>query len=238
MLSYYGLNSTWVKFELGAAWGMDKPVIAVLGPGHTAGDKRLGPFGDMPCVLVSDNDCRKDLDQYFEQMADKLKIKQTKNSTSSAKLNNFINTYRRWGGAEVKFVPDAVKINYPKEGKSVKQRLGDIIDVEMSIKDVSEKGYIWVGILEVSTGRFWPKELVKVDPSGTSSADVREKKGSISAGDLGICVIGVGHAGNDRINYWHEDSKNKGYNYDPLELTDKDIPGIQILDTVKGLTLK
>lgn len=232
LLSYFGLDSTWVKFELGAAWVKERSVIPILGPGFEPGDNRLGPIGAMPCVQVDSPDCRPILEQFIDQMAQELGIARRNSKKSSKKLDLFIKTYIQWGGEKADFTNTEVKIISPTNDSEVRRN----IKVKFDLKGVPEDGFIWIAILEKSTNKIWPKENLS-DPQrpGEHNIEISEG-GGIAPSDAGICIIGVGNAGNNRLNFWRINAERTA-SWGGIEYTEKQIPGLAMLDSVTGLSV-
>jgi hypothetical protein len=227
LLSHFGLESLWVKFELGAAWVTKKEVIPILGPGLSSADKQLGPIGSMPCVSIDDKQCKEILKQYFSQMAGSLNISPKNSRTSSAKLQIFIDVYRQWGGTHADFSQALIKVVSPLPGSSV----GEVTPVVFTVEQVPANGYIWIGV--TVNGLRWLKETINPPVhQGQYTVEVVESSTHPKRGS--ICIIGVGPAGHARLSVWFETGRRTA-NWPGLTIAD--IPGAVELACIDGLTI-
>lgn len=230
LLSHFGLESVWVKFELGAAWGSQKAVLPILGPGVEDSDKRLGPFSYMPCVKIEDVQCTKKLDKYFGQLMADLNVSSKPQATDGSKIQLFIDSYRQWGGSHADFSQTYVSIINPVEGSTVIP----ILPIKIYIEKVPENGFIWVGIMDTNAGLTWPKEtLQNSQRSGEHSIEIIEN-GRPEPGTLAVSIIGVGPSGNAKLENWREKAEKAG---SWPGIRQKDIPGAVELTRSGGLTL-
>ena len=230
LLSHFGLESVWVKFELGAAWGAQKPVLPILGPGFEDSDERLGPIHYMPCVKIDDPQCARKLEKYFSQMAADLKVLPKAEVTSASKIQPFIDSYQQWGGSHADFSQAHVSIINPVKDSTVTP----ILLIKIHVEKVPENGFIWVGIMDTNAGLIWPKEtLQNSQRSGEHSIEIIEN-GKPEPGTLAVSIVGVGPSGNAKLENWREKAEKTG-SWPGIQL--KDIPGAIELARAGGLTL-
>lgn len=232
LLSYFGLESVWVKFELGAAWGAQKAVLPILGPGFEDSDERLGPIHYMPCVKIDDPQCAKKLEKYFGEIMAELNVLPKAEATSVSKLQPFIDSYRQWGGSHADFSPTCVSILDPVKGSTLNS---STILVKIDVEKVPDNGFIWIGVMNTNAGLIWPKEtLQNSQRSGKHSIEISEG-GKSEPGALAISILGVGPSGNAKLENWREKAEKAG-SWPGIRLSD--IPGVKELARVEGLTLQ
>ena len=82
LLTKRALKSSWVTFELGAAWGMNVLPIAVLGPNVNYADLPAA-LGNYPCISAeqSQSDIRSSIGQALQQVREEGSITSSVNNT-------------------------------------------------------------------------------------------------------------------------------------------------------------
>jgi formylglycine-generating enzyme required for sulfatase activity len=89
------LRSTWVLFELGSSWAMEKLVVPILGPGLTY-DDLPGPLKNYPVVRIEDESPSYRLTDVINQLASTLDIPQKTSARRDASKDRFLNRLRAW----------------------------------------------------------------------------------------------------------------------------------------------
>ena len=92
LLSQSALKSSWVTFELGAAWGMDVLTVPILGRGVKYADLPAA-MKNYPCISMDQrpNDIRASMVQAFEQIRSHAGIKKKANAPkASSSLDAFL----------------------------------------------------------------------------------------------------------------------------------------------------
>ena len=89
LLTEHGLRSQWVLFELGAAWGMRKRVIPILGHG-LKGEDLPGPLKSLAFISIENEQLAYSLSSMIETLADYLKVEQKPGINKDYKRDEFI----------------------------------------------------------------------------------------------------------------------------------------------------
>ena len=95
LLTQRALQSSWVTFELGAAWGMDVLTIALLGPGVKYGELPAA-LGQYPCISAeqSHSDVRASVMQALEQVRERASDSRSVNAAKlSSAVDDFVNAF-------------------------------------------------------------------------------------------------------------------------------------------------
>jgi len=69
LISQQSLQSKWVMFELGAAWGLGKDIYPVVGPGLDIRDLP-GPLASLPCIVIESQDAASRLAELIKQVSE------------------------------------------------------------------------------------------------------------------------------------------------------------------------
>jgi len=92
LLTQDSVGATWVIFELGAAWGLKKLVIPILGPGLKFSDIP-GPLGNSPGVQINATNASSRLMDAVNQIASQLGLTQKTGGKAQAKLSDFVTAF-------------------------------------------------------------------------------------------------------------------------------------------------
>ena len=92
LLTQDSIKSSWVTFELGAAWGLKKMVVPLLGPGLVYGDLP-GPLSNSPAVQISKDDAMNRLSDAVKQISESLSIGQKSGGKAQARLQDFVSAF-------------------------------------------------------------------------------------------------------------------------------------------------
>ncbi len=232
LLSHFGLDSVWVKFELGAAWVTQQTMLPILGPKVEETDPRLGPIGFIPLLSIEDEQCAQKLETYIRRMVGGLQIRRKEGVDNSDKLKRFIRDYRQFGGKNAIFSATRVRIISPESGTIVNR----VITLKMHLAGVPKDGYIWIGVLNTQSNQIWPKEsLEDSHTEGERSVEINEN-GAPEPGTLAFIVIGVGPAGNEMFKDWRKRAEKTG-NWAGIPAGDMSGYGYNELARVDQLTL-
>lgn len=91
-------RSKWVLFELGAAWGMRKLIVPVLGPGLSSQDLP-GPLSDSRAIKIDGNHAATDLTAAINEICVSLSIQVNTSEKVQSKQQKFVEAYRLWKSA-------------------------------------------------------------------------------------------------------------------------------------------
>lgn len=235
LLSAFGLESVWVKFEIGAAWGARKTLIPFIGPGFHGKRDQLGPLASALCFSVDDNNIERLLLSHFREEFALAGIGVKRDGHSLSKLTDVVETYRQFGGIGADFSNTEVKITSPQTGESI----GGSIAVSFSVENMPQNGHLWFGILpKGKNGQFWPKE---VNDGNERTVIFDEGDQNTPAKTIAIRVIGVGLAGHAFIQQWkaYGNSNNHwpGLSTETVLKDAPQIPGAKDLDVVEHVVL-
>lgn len=86
-------KADWVLFELGAAWGLDRNIFPILGPGIDVRNLP-GPLGSLPCIVMEAEDAASRLIDLVQQMHEDLGVESKNGGKFQANLNAFLNYYK------------------------------------------------------------------------------------------------------------------------------------------------
>jgi hypothetical protein len=89
------LKSTWVLFELGASWALNKFVIPILAPTLTEKDLP-GPISELHCVMVDSPKASSDLLKALSDISSHMDVPQKNSLKIIHKLETFLNAFRSW----------------------------------------------------------------------------------------------------------------------------------------------
>ena len=94
LLTHNSLNSSWVMFEIGAAWALGKKTYSIMGLNITDGHLQ-GPLKGRIGVQINDANASGRMRTLVEQVAENLSIEQRHGEKSQAKLDRFIASFRQ-----------------------------------------------------------------------------------------------------------------------------------------------
>lgn len=95
LLTKHGLRSQWVLFELGAAWGGEKQIISILGPGLKDVDLP-GPLKNYQPISIENEKVTYDLNYMIRVLADYLKVVPKHGISEEPKRDEFIQQLKAW----------------------------------------------------------------------------------------------------------------------------------------------
>jgi len=97
LLTKDSIRSTWVLFELGAAWALNRLAIPIMGLGLAYSDLP-GSLNQYPCISLSEPETkvRTRLDEAIEQISIHLKLKRRTGGRQAASIDNFIQAQKEW----------------------------------------------------------------------------------------------------------------------------------------------
>lgn len=90
------INSTWVMFELGAAWGLKKDIVPILSPGIQIKDLP-SLLSNVTCILIEKPDASSRLSGLVNQLSTTLKLQPKLGEKTQANLEKFVNLFRDYG---------------------------------------------------------------------------------------------------------------------------------------------
>ncbi len=93
LVSKESLNSNWVMFELGAAWGLERRVYPILGSNMKSKDLP-GPLGTLSCIEIESPDASSRTSDLLQQLAKDLNVIPKNGGKAQAKLNAFLKLYK------------------------------------------------------------------------------------------------------------------------------------------------
>lgn len=230
ILTEDSLDSTWVKFELGGAWVKGKAIFPLLGPGLKFGDERLGPLVQQRCISIDRADSQTAVEDALHQLAVLLGVQQRPGGAVSAKLSKFIDIFRRHGNTHASFGEGVCGIVCPVDGQKVTRN----IPIRIRVRNMPSNGSLWIALEDVKQGLLWPKtEAPLPREDGEHTINIVEG-GQPEPGALRVTIIGVGPAGDSRLNAWVRIGRQMGH-YPGLKT--EEIPGAIRLASVGNLTL-
>jgi hypothetical protein len=92
LISRESLSSDWVMFELGAAWGLDRDIFPILGPGLHVKDLP-GPLSNLPCIVIEEPTASSRMSDLIQQIAEDLNLSTKNGGKVQANLDDFLNEY-------------------------------------------------------------------------------------------------------------------------------------------------
>jgi hypothetical protein len=209
LLSEEALDSTWVKFELGAAWGRMKDAILILGPGISHNDERLGPMGSVPHIAIDDADAAESLQARLEQQAQHCGFYKSVSGAGVNLIREFVAAFRQLGGATEDFSNVTTKVQEPVAVEGAAPSLiRTKVEVAGTFRDGWD-GFLWACAYAEGIGLFWPKHPIPCVP-GTYEISFPEG-GKIGRGGIQLAVVGCGRSGNRRVEQWLQQSKRAGH---------------------------
>jgi hypothetical protein len=231
LLSYTGVHSSWVKYELGAAWVMNKPIIPIVGPRNERFEKHYGPIKGFRHIYINNIHCEKMLIADIKDLLDKIGIKSRIDSRrNNDRIRSFVKKFRYDGGHIPDFSKAIVKIIEPSERSIIEKKF----DVRVLVNNLPRDSSIWIVMASMKTNNIWPKKCYNYLQTDDGFSSLKFSELNSSNTELGIWIIGVGTAGNRIIEQWLHDSERTN-NYNTLYL--KDIPCIP-LDKADFLTIQ
>jgi hypothetical protein len=93
LLTENSLKSTWVLFELGASWALEKLIIPILGPGLPC-DDLPGPLKDFPAVEINKPDATVRLRDAVVEIAKVSGVEEKSGGWAQTKLEEFVIAFR------------------------------------------------------------------------------------------------------------------------------------------------
>ncbi|MDP3305948.1 MAG: toll/interleukin-1 receptor domain-containing protein, partial [Erysipelotrichaceae bacterium] len=94
LISKQSLNSDWVLFELGAAWGLDRVIYPILGPDLHINDLP-GPLSHLPCIEIGSTDASSRMSDLIQQLAEDLGLSRKNGGKAQANLESFFIQFRQ-----------------------------------------------------------------------------------------------------------------------------------------------
>ena len=225
LLSEEALESTWIKFELGAAWVKNKEIVTVLGPGINADDSRLGPLRGISHVAIESINPEEQLRTAVYEAGVSIGRQRGFTAVTEKHIAAFVKCFRELGGAVADFSSIEAKFQSPPTSTGHEPAL---IAGEVSLKGhfaPGWDGFFWLVILNSNNGQIWPK--VSFDSKEGVFPFQFEERGALGRNGLGVALIGCGRSGNRRILNWLEIGEQTG-SYQTLKLSD--LPGREELD--------
>ena len=107
LLTLDSVRSTWVLFELGAAWALDRLTIPILGPGVSYKDLP-GALTDYPCISMDEPEVkvRGRLEDAFKQISDRHSITRKSGGRFVTAMENWIKAFKQYKPtADIVFPP-------------------------------------------------------------------------------------------------------------------------------------
>lgn len=97
LLTKDSIRSTWVLFELGAAWALKGLAIPIMGQGVSYSDLP-GSLAQYPCISMNEPETkvRSCLDEAIEQISTHLKLKRKTGGRQANSVNIFIQAQKEW----------------------------------------------------------------------------------------------------------------------------------------------
>lgn len=92
LITETSLASSWVMFELGASWALNKTVIPIIGPSLTYKDLP-GPLVTNTCIQIGNSDASSRIRDALSQIALELKIDEKTGGKSQSNLEKFLSAY-------------------------------------------------------------------------------------------------------------------------------------------------
>jgi hypothetical protein len=220
-------KSSWVRFELGAAWALSKMVLPILGPGIPYSDARLGPLATMRSIVMDSPSAKTNLLDGITQLGQVLNVAPRVGAEANAELDKFLQTFRRYGGIEAAFDSATCKIVSAKSSAKVPSAIA----VKVALANVPDDGYLYIFIERRNGSGFlmWPKDSIPTQ-TGDQSSTVMEGPGVAN-----VVLVGMGEAGRRMVeDYFTQGVEKRSY----PGLSEADIPGFIRLDTVRDLKIK
>lgn len=230
LISEEALESSWVKFELGAAWATQRIIVTLLGPGINQNDERLGPIGGIPHISVESPNAEEQLAAAIAEACKKIRRRGSSPPDLPHLVSEFIHSFQQLGGESADFSGIQAKFPAPVtlQGGSPSVVKGEV-EVAGDIPSGWD-GFIWLAVMHRETGQFWAKERLASHP-GRYVFSFQEG-GVLGASSLGLSLIGCGRSGNRRITNWMTVGSQAGGNYGDLRMNQ--IPGCVLLDEAIG----
>jgi hypothetical protein len=97
LLTQDSIMSSWVLYELGAAWGLDRLIIPILGPGVAYKDLP-GSLAQYPCISVDEPDVRvrSRIEEVLNQVATALVVQRKKGGRQVTAVQDLITALIEW----------------------------------------------------------------------------------------------------------------------------------------------
>lgn len=228
ILSYSGLHSTYVKYELASAWIQDKPILPILGPQVNNYEKHLGPIKELQYIKVEDRNVQEVLSFHIRNLLERIGIKSKNLADEHVVLNNFISSYMNYGNIQINFESTDVRIIEPKEGAKVNQKIKVVVEKRI----FPENAFLWVAMGNANTDEFWPKEHLPID---VDSCYIQEG-GMPAPGELGVWLIGVGLSGHRKFEEWFINGTRHGKGFPPFKVGK--VPGMTLLARADKLVIR
>ena len=132
LLTQDSIKSSWVLYELGAAWGLDRLIIPILGPG--IGYKELpGSLAQYPCISIDEPDVRvrSRIEEALGQVAVTLAVQRKKGGRQINAVQNLITALFEWKPAfshvppNQKLFPEGYEIHQTESGGTILRSLDE-----------------------------------------------------------------------------------------------------------------
>jgi hypothetical protein len=132
LLTQDSIMSSWVLYELGAAWGLDRLIIPILGPGVAYKDLP-GSLAQYPCISVDEPDVRvrSRIEEALNQLATSLSIERRKGGRQVAAVQDLITALIEWkpvdkpGSRMQELFPDGYAIHKTESGYSILRSIAE-----------------------------------------------------------------------------------------------------------------
>ena len=77
LITKQSVQSSWVLFELGAAWGLERDIYPILGPQLQTAELP-GPLGSLPCIQIDSPDASNRTSDLIQQLSEDLDCSKTR----------------------------------------------------------------------------------------------------------------------------------------------------------------
>lgn len=101
LITEQSLQSKWVMFELGAAWGLGTNIFPILDPSLKIEDLP-GPLVNLQCIEIKNSDASSRMSDLVKQLSTDLKIVQKHGGKPQANLNAFLELFKEKANKENK----------------------------------------------------------------------------------------------------------------------------------------
>ena len=134
LISEESLNSNWVMFELGAAWGLGRNIYPILGPNVQSRDLP-GPLGNLPCIEIESPDASSRTSDLLQQLAEDLSVDSKGGGKAQANLDAFLMQYKTSTSQK------------PSISKQANAPANEEDSVLLAMWGLDEKEYVQIGYL-------------------------------------------------------------------------------------------
>jgi hypothetical protein len=127
LLTRDSVRSSWVLFELGAAWAIKRLVVPIVGPGLSY-NELPGALSQYPCLsaLEPETRIRTRIDDALAQIAKELAISRKSGAKQVALVDRLITALSQWTPASID-EKDAIQTASPKGYELVKTPVGGLL---------------------------------------------------------------------------------------------------------------